>query len=119
LVLELAVGNKSVNSVCLFPSQEAKLLVAMAYRHTEKVLLDNLDKLQAVRASRALGPIEHLRCVQVWKRTANPIPPAQMGSDVSPSFYHEHAISVSSKWIMLNPCEHVVHSFRFTERLQF
>lgn len=28
--------------------QEAKLLVAKAYRHTEKVLLDNLDKLQAV-----------------------------------------------------------------------
>uniref|UniRef100_A0A8C0X738 AAA+ ATPase domain-containing protein n=1 Tax=Castor canadensis TaxID=51338 RepID=A0A8C0X738_CASCN len=27
---------------------EAKLLVAMAYRHTEKVLLDNLDKLQAL-----------------------------------------------------------------------
>lgn len=34
----------------LTPSQEAKLLVAKAYRHTEKVLLDNLDKLQAVRA---------------------------------------------------------------------
>uniref|UniRef100_A0A8C6H9U3 Mitochondrial inner membrane m-AAA protease component paraplegin n=1 Tax=Mus spicilegus TaxID=10103 RepID=A0A8C6H9U3_MUSSI len=27
---------------------EAKLLVAKAYRHTEKVLLDNLDKLQAL-----------------------------------------------------------------------
>uniref|UniRef100_A0A5F9CNE9 SPG7 matrix AAA peptidase subunit, paraplegin n=1 Tax=Oryctolagus cuniculus TaxID=9986 RepID=A0A5F9CNE9_RABIT len=27
---------------------EAKLLVAQAYRHTEKVLLDNLDKLQAL-----------------------------------------------------------------------
>jgi hypothetical protein len=35
------------------PLQEAKLLVAKAYRHTEKVLLDNLDKLQAVRTSQA------------------------------------------------------------------
>lgn len=32
------------------PFQEAKLLVAKAYRHTERVLLDNLDKLQAVSA---------------------------------------------------------------------
>ncbi|KAI2580212.1 SPG7 matrix AAA peptidase subunit, paraplegin, partial [Homo sapiens] len=29
---------------------EARLLVAKAYRHTEKVLQDNLDKLQAVWA---------------------------------------------------------------------
>lgn len=29
--------------------QEAKLLVAKAYRHTEQVLQENLDKLQAVR----------------------------------------------------------------------
>lgn len=33
------------------PLQEARLLVARAYRHTEKVLLDNLDKLQAVSPS--------------------------------------------------------------------
>lgn len=36
-----------------FCSQEARLLVATAYRHTEKVLRDNLDKLQAVRLPRA------------------------------------------------------------------
>ncbi|KAJ8785969.1 hypothetical protein J1605_006929 [Eschrichtius robustus] len=40
----------------VFPLQEARLLVAAAYRHTEKVLRDNLDKLQAVspRRPRAL-----------------------------------------------------------------
>lgn len=32
--------------------QEAKLLVAKAYRHTEQVLQENLDKLQAVRLGR-------------------------------------------------------------------
>lgn len=39
--------------------QEAKLLVAKAYRHTEKVLLDNLDKLQAVSTA-ALGNLTTL-----------------------------------------------------------
>lgn len=33
----------------VFHLQEARLLVAKAYRHTEKVLQDNLDKLHAVR----------------------------------------------------------------------
>lgn len=31
--------------------QEAKMLIARAYRHTEKVLLDNRDKLILVRRS--------------------------------------------------------------------
>lgn len=31
--------------------QEAKLLIARAYRHTEKLLLDNKDKLTLVSCS--------------------------------------------------------------------
>lgn len=41
----------------LFLLQEARLLVAAAYRHTEKVLRDNLDKLQAVSPRRPPGPV--------------------------------------------------------------
>lgn len=44
------VPHTSLLTDSSLPLQEAKLLVAKAYRHTEKVLLDNLDKLQAVRA---------------------------------------------------------------------
>lgn len=49
----------------LFHSQEAKLLVAKAYRHTEQVLQANLDKLQAVRAPflTSRSAIPSLRCV--------------------------------------------------------
>ncbi len=40
--------------VCLFVFfshvQEAKMLIAKAYRHTEKLLLDNRDKLILVRS---------------------------------------------------------------------
>lgn len=48
----------------LLPSQEARLLVATAYRHTEQVLRNNLDKLHAVslccprpHACQELGPL--------------------------------------------------------------
>lgn len=43
------VGLPASHTAVVFDWQEAKLLVAQAYRHTEKVLLENLDKLQAVR----------------------------------------------------------------------
>ena len=43
------VGLPACHTAVVFDWQEAKLLVAQAYRHTEKVLQENLDKLQAVR----------------------------------------------------------------------
>lgn len=48
-VIDDAANSRQLCSLQTFHSQEARLLVAKAYRHTEKVLQDNLDKLQAVR----------------------------------------------------------------------
>lgn len=50
--------------------QEAKLLVAKAYRHTEQVLQENLDKLQAVRlgAPGCPGSILTPRCSREGSR---------------------------------------------------
>uniref|UniRef100_A0A9L0SHE6 SPG7 matrix AAA peptidase subunit, paraplegin n=1 Tax=Equus caballus TaxID=9796 RepID=A0A9L0SHE6_HORSE len=42
----MALGGRASENISF--NKEAKLLVAKAYRHTEKVLQDNLDKLQAL-----------------------------------------------------------------------
>lgn len=56
----MVASRPGPSQTLLFPLQEARLLVAAAYRHTEKVLRDNLDKLQAVSPHHPPGPCAYL-----------------------------------------------------------